>query len=95
MPVSSLVLKMDERFEELGRSLLASDARITLGEEVGGFLPLVTETDSIREARDLAESLLQAPGVTDVQLVSFLEEDAVYPAPNSDLETVEGQNHGA
>jgi len=94
MPVSSLVLKKDDRFEELGRPLLASDARITIGEEVSGFIPLVTETVSVREARDLAESLLEAPGVVDVQLVSFLEEEAVSPSQAAQF-AQEGTSHGA
>jgi hypothetical protein len=70
MPVSALVLTVDSQFDPEDSSL-AHDLRIVLGPHIGRFVPAVTTTGCLREARDVAESLGCVPGVLDVQLVSY------------------------
>lgn len=75
MPVSALVLTTDSLFTPQQQHRLANDPRVTLGERTGSYLPVVTETATAREARDLAEGFLLVPGVADAQLVSWSDDE--------------------
>lgn len=77
MPVSALVLTVDASLDDVLREKLHEDSRVRAGEKMGRFLPIVTDTGSVREARDLAESILEFPGVLDAQLVSWTDEAAL------------------
>lgn len=76
MPVSALVLTVDASLDDVLRERLLEDTRVSTGEKMGQFLPIVTDTESVREARDLAEAILAYPGVLDAQLVSWTDEAA-------------------
>jgi len=73
MAVSALVITTDSNFTETQRQELLQDERVTLGEAQGFFIPVVTETASIRDGQELAERLLGVVGVTNAQLVSWAE----------------------
>ena len=76
MPISALVMQFEtQRALSSVESRLASDQRITLGAPNGSYLPVVTETQTLRESRDLAEDLEQLPGVLRVDLVFANFED--------------------
>jgi hypothetical protein len=79
MPVSSLVLTTEIEFSKQQAMALEQDPRITVGVAQGCYLPVVTDARDLREARDLAEALLLAPGVLDAQLVSWTDDDSVFP----------------
>ena len=51
-------------------TVLAHDARITVGELEGARLPIVTETGSLTEGEELTTSLADLPGVAFVDVVS-------------------------
>ncbi|MBK7585245.1 MAG: hypothetical protein IPI67_34285 [Myxococcales bacterium] len=72
MPVSALVLTLDpgEREKRGVKYVLSRDPRVTLGDLVDDCLPVVTTTDSLEEAEDLAEQLLGIPGVRFLDVVS-------------------------
>lgn len=80
MPISSLVLTLDESPAQRALALAAvtRDSRITVGTPLEErWLPLVTETASLSEGEQLAESLKELPGVSfvDVVMVDFSEEE--------------------
>ncbi len=77
MAVSSLVITTNSEFKEIQRQQLQEDYRVTLGEAQGCFIPLVTETESVGDARDLAERILKLEGVLDAQLVSWVEDPLI------------------
>ena len=71
MPVAGLVVTLTDldlvRAECL--AALAADPRVTLGElQRGGRLPVVLETASVVEERDLLDDLARTPGVLLVDL---------------------------
>ncbi len=74
MAVSALVLTVDGPFGPRSLPELFRDPRVEVGPPVDRFLPVVTTTSSLQEARDLAEKLSAADGVIDVQLVSYQED---------------------
>jgi hypothetical protein len=76
MLVSALVLTTGPDFGEAARSALEAEPALTLGPADGAYLPAVTTTHDLRAARDLAEWLAQVTGVRDVQLLSWVDEDA-------------------
>jgi hypothetical protein len=73
MPISGLVVTLRE--EQPGRTtalgLLASDARIEVGEAQGNRIPIVTETRTAAEAENLARELALLEGVYGVDVVSI------------------------
>lgn len=76
MPISALVLQFDcEQARCAVASQLTTDARIALGPPQGVCLPVVTETQTLCESRDLARELEQLPGVARVDLVFANFED--------------------
>jgi len=74
MPVSALVLTVDSQFNPAS-SAWTDDPRLLLGAPQGRFVPLVSTTSSLREARDLATDISRAPGVLDVQLLSYSDDE--------------------
>lgn len=83
MPISSLVITYGNTAEaKSARELLTSDTRIELGELVGIRQPLVIETTTQNEDKDLWKWINSLPGVThvDVAFVSFLD-DEISPTP--------------
>lgn len=72
MPISGLVLTLVAAPELRCRALaaLSTDPRITLGEQRGDRLALVTETTTLGESRDLAESLIEIDGVALLEVVT-------------------------
>ena len=85
MPVSGLVLTLDpgERSRRGVLYVLSHDPRISVGELVEDRLPIVTETFSLEEGEDVAEQLLQVPGIrfVDVVSVDFSDIAEVSPGP--------------
>lgn len=77
MTVSALVLTLEEDDDARTRALFAlgADPRVTCGEPQGLRLPVVTETESLMEAKELVEGLGALPGVTFVDVVSVAFED--------------------
>ena len=75
MLVSSLVLRTKPNFSPHDGAALLDDERLELGEVEGRYLPAVTTTLTLREARDLAEALLKRSGVADVQLISWADDE--------------------
>jgi len=73
MPISGLVLTLVS--EPNGRSsalaALHADPRITVGEQAGDRLALVTETPSLTESRDLAVALSEIEGVALLEVVTI------------------------
>lgn len=70
MAISALVLLCDtQQSRHRIATRLANDERITVGPPNGACLPLVTETRTLLESRDLAKDLEQLPGVLRVDLV--------------------------
>ncbi len=72
MPVSALVVTLDagERARRGVLYVLSRDPRVSVGEPVGERLPVVTETVTLEESEDVAEQLLQVPGIRFVDVVS-------------------------
>lgn len=72
MPVSALVVTLDpgERSRRGVLYVLSRDPRVSVGEIVEDRLPVVTETSSLEESEDVAEQLLQVPGIRFVDVVS-------------------------
>lgn len=58
---------------------LSGDQRVVWGTPDASFLPVVTTTGNLREARELYERLSALPGVLDLQLVSWFGEEAGSP----------------
>ncbi len=79
MIVSALVVTLTEEDDARTRALFALDAdpRVTCGEPQGLRLPVVTETGSLMEAKELVEALAGIPGVDFVDVVSVEFEDEV------------------
>lgn len=72
MPISALVVTLDagERARRGVLYVLSRDPRVSVGEPVGERLPVVTETVTLEESEDVAEQLLQVPGIRFVDVVS-------------------------
>lgn len=73
MPISGLVVTLsdDPSLHKIALDQLASDPRLTLGELHGNRLPVVAETDTVRQGTNLVrEELLDIPGVVFVDVVS-------------------------
>lgn len=71
MPVAGLVLTLTDLLvlRADAAAALADDPRITLGEPaLGGRLPVVTDTASLREEQDLWNEIARTPGVLLVDL---------------------------
>ena len=77
MSVGALVLSCGPEFEAGARGLLLAEPRLSLGEREGAFLPVVAVTETGRELRELSDWMLSLPGLLDVQLVSWLDEEAL------------------
>jgi hypothetical protein len=77
MTVSALVVTLDAPTEIETVTQLGRDSRLTLGQLVDHRLPVVAQTVSLREGRDLCLELERTPGVLLVSLVrvEFPEED--------------------
>lgn len=76
MPISGLVLTLSDEpsLQQTALSELALDSRLSLGELQVNRLPVVAETDTIRQSTRLVrEELLTIPGVifVDVVMVDF------------------------
>jgi hypothetical protein len=69
VPISGLVVTLDYDLGARALEVLASDARITLGELRDYRLPIVTETTSVYEAEELVNALFVTPGVIFVDVV--------------------------
>jgi hypothetical protein len=76
MIVSGLVMTTHSRPGAILEHL-AQDARVEVGLSTGAFIPIVLTTETLREARDACEAWRQAPGVANLQLVSWTDEDAL------------------
>jgi hypothetical protein len=80
MIVSSLVVTLDRDPERRTRALemLASDARLTLGDAIEDRLPVVAETASAELGAHLCEELSARDGVLGIHVVAidFSEEVA-------------------
>jgi len=79
MPISGLVLTLIDEPAARARALeaLSAEPRVTLGQEFGARLAVVTETATLGESRDLAESLIDIEGVAllEVVMVDFSDTD--------------------
>lgn len=82
MPTSSLVLTLEASTEPREQALrfLGDDSRFTVGEPVREFLPVVLQTESIREGVDLIEALWKQCGVSFVDVVQIAFDDAIEPS---------------
>jgi hypothetical protein len=85
MIVSALVLTTVGSTDVLKRSF-ESNPCVQFGPAEKDFVPVVTSPESLREAREVFERLQAHPGVADLQLVSWVDEDALVestkaPAP--------------
>jgi hypothetical protein len=80
MPITALVLSLDEDAARRAVAVewLATDPRLTLGPLAGPKLPVVAETRDLMESEQLVEQLLEAPGVSfvDLVMVDFSEEES-------------------
>lgn len=74
MHISSLVVtaESDANARELSR--LWAEGPLAAGCPVARYVPVVLTTETLRAARDVAESLFGIPGVADVQLLSWFDE---------------------
>ncbi len=73
MPISGLVITLsdDPSQRQIALDQLATDPRLTLGQLHGSRLPVVAETETVRQSTDLVrEELLDIPGVVFVDIVS-------------------------
>lgn len=92
MPISGLVLTLSDEpsLQQAALSQLALDSRLSLGELQVNRLPVVAETDTIRQSTRLVrEELLTIPGVifVDVVMVDFSD------TPATDESVVEPTTH--
>lgn len=76
MIVSALVATCRESVHELSIRL-ESHNWVEVGIPQGGFLPVVTVTETLSQARDLHEALRLDPSVVDLQLVSWVDDAAI------------------
>lgn len=76
MIVSALVVTCRESTESL-RKWLEEDRRVEVGALERGFIPIVTTTESLTQAKNLHDELRLDPAVIDVQLVSWVDDEAV------------------
>ena len=81
MPISGLVLTLaDSRdAERLARDLQGQDSRLEFGELKGNHLPVVLETETAHQSREVHDWLLDQPGVLGVDVV-FVSVDDPPPA---------------
>jgi nitrate reductase NapAB chaperone NapD len=71
MPVSGLILNLvphDLRRCSKVMEILDADSRITVGDQVGGCLPIVTETSTMDEHEALWKELAALEGVLQVRM---------------------------
>ena len=54
-----------------------NDNRVEVGLPQRGFIPVVTTTETLAQARDLYEALRLDPAVVDLQLVSWADDAAI------------------
>lgn len=83
MPVSGLVITLCDDAEDR-RALLAHlrrDPRVTLGEVIANHVPVVTDTQTISEARDLYEAIQRLDGVMVVAVITLDFSDQDEEAP--------------
>jgi CheY-like chemotaxis protein len=80
MPITALVLTLDDDPEarRAARRSLEQDARLWVGDEVGGRVPLVLETASLVEGERAVEALSASDGVlfVDVVAIDFSDTEA-------------------
>jgi hypothetical protein len=76
MIVSALVATSRESARELVIRL-ESHSQVKVGVAQGGFIPVVTMTETLAQARDLHEALRLDPAVVDLQLVSWVDDTSV------------------
>jgi nitrate reductase NapAB chaperone NapD len=86
MPISSLVVTLDPDPELSAQAIAALGciSGATLGERHQLKLPLVLESDSLRQGRDTVEHLPSLPGVLFVDVVQIDFEDADQTPCNDD-----------
>jgi hypothetical protein len=72
MSISGVVITLSENADARANALavLATDARLQIGEPVGTRLPVVIETGDATEAEDLVRDLFDLAGVSFVDVVS-------------------------
>jgi CheY-like chemotaxis protein len=80
MPITALVLTLDDDPDarRAARRSLERDARLWVGDEVGGRVPLVLETASLVEGERAVEALSASDGVlfVDVVAIDFSDTEA-------------------
>lgn len=79
MPVSGLVITLDEERAEVGvRAQLASERGVIVGDRNGRYLPLALESESAASGEQACERLRDLAGVTAVSVVfiDFSETEA-------------------
>ena len=80
MPVSGLVLTLndDPTLRSDAIAAIEADERLTIGDAQGLHLPVVAETDTIGEGKQLLrEELMDIDGVVFVKLITVNFEDQV------------------
>ncbi len=82
MFTSALVLTVESSPNDALVEQIKEDSRCAVGDFNRGFLPVVTTTSDLGEARRLFESLEKKEGVASVQLVSWMD-DKSYMAGES------------
>jgi hypothetical protein len=77
-----LTLEQDDRTRAAVIAKLERDSRITLGQDMSGRLPIVTETAAPQESEALFDWLLELPGVcfVDVVYVDFGRDHSAHAA---------------
>lgn len=88
MIVSSLVVTSKGPLEHLLRKL-SSDPRLEVGTPNKGFVPVVSTTTSLSDARELYEQLSAHEAVMDVQLVGWADEELYFEEPSDAVEPKE------
>ncbi len=87
MPVSGIALTLHDDPVLVRQALadLRADARVTLGDGHGRWLPVVVDSDDPRAARDLHQWIESLPGViyADVVYVGFPESEETAPRPDA------------
>ena len=85
MPISSLIVCFEDVPSlDAATLLLTAHPHVTLGPSEGTRVPVVVETDSVAQDRDVFFALQDLDGVTSVQLV-FLDFSDVEAISRSDL----------
>ena len=75
MPVSSYAVRCNDSARPEVVARLTALPEVTIGDETPQGIPVVTESRTSREARDLGEQLEQIPGVESAVLVYHNFED--------------------